>query len=86
MLLLKISVAIFIAGNVLGMGLRLTLGPASAPTFAVSGVDERTIVMVALGVTLQTIAAVAAARVFARRAPIRDPVGTPSASANAGLA
>lgn len=44
------------------------LGAAFAPLFAVAGVDERAIVMVALGVPLQTIAAFVAARVFGGRA------------------
>ena len=44
------------------------LGAAFAPLFAVGGVNERAIVMVALGVPLQTIAAIVAARVFASRA------------------
>ena len=38
------------------------LGAAFAPLFAVSGGDERAIVMVAFGVPLQTIAAIVAAR------------------------
>jgi len=107
--LLKISLVIFMAGNLLGMGLQLrvgtalaqvifyavvtagayafavglppsqksvlalgvctrNLGAALAPLFAMAGIDERVIVMVALGVPLQTIAAVVAARVFGARA------------------
>ena len=55
--------------SVLALGVcTRNLGAAFAPLFAVSGVDERAIVMVALGVPLQTIAAVVAARVFAGRA------------------
>jgi BASS family bile acid:Na+ symporter len=51
--------------SVLSLGVcTRNLGAAFAPLFAVSGVDERAIVMVALGVPLQTIAAVVAARVF----------------------
>jgi BASS family bile acid:Na+ symporter len=42
-------------------------GAAFAPLFAVSGVDERAIVMVALGVPLQTMAAFVAARAFGAR-------------------
>ncbi len=56
--------------SVLSLGVcTRNLGAAFAPLFAVSDVDERAIVMVALGVPLQTIAAVVAARIFARRAP-----------------
>ena len=51
--------------SVLALGVcTRNLGAAFAPLFAVAGVDERAIVMVALGVPLQTIAAVVAARVF----------------------
>jgi bile acid:Na+ symporter, BASS family len=44
------------------------LGAAVAPLFAVSGVDERAMVMVAIAVPLQMIGSAIAARVFARRA------------------
>jgi hypothetical protein len=44
------------------------LGAASAPPFAVAGIDQRAIVMVALGVPLHTIATVDAARMFGVRA------------------
>lgn len=55
--------------SVLALGVcTRNLGAAFAPLFAVSGVDERAIVMVALGVPLQTIAAFVAARAFAGRA------------------
>ena len=55
--------------SVLALGVcTRNLGAAFAPLFAVSGADERAIVMVALGVPLQTLAAVVAAKVFARRA------------------
>jgi len=55
--------------SVLGLGLcTRNLGAAFAPLFAVAGADERAIVMVALGVPLQTIAALIAARVFGARA------------------
>lgn len=54
--------------SVLGLGVcTRNLGAAFAPLFAVSGVDERAIVMVALGVPLQVIAAFVAARAFAAR-------------------
>ena len=43
------------------------LGAAFAPLFAVAGVDDRAIVMVALGVPLQTMAAFVAARAFGAR-------------------
>jgi BASS family bile acid:Na+ symporter len=46
------------------------LGAAFAPLFAVAGADERAIVMVALGVPLQTLAAFAAARAFGARADL----------------
>ena len=55
--------------SVLGLGVcTRNLGAAFAPLFAVAGVDERAIVMVALGVPQQTIAAFIAARVFGARA------------------
>jgi bile acid:Na+ symporter, BASS family len=44
------------------------LGAALAPLFTVAGIDERVIVMVALGVPLQTIAAAVAAHLFGARA------------------
>ena len=62
--------------SVLALGVcTRNLGAAFAPLFAVSGADERAIVMVALGVPLQTIAAVVAARVFAGRAVGAGPSG-----------
>ena len=55
--------------SVLALGVcTRNLGAAFAPLFAVAGIDERAIVMVALGAPLQTIAAVVAARVFGSRA------------------
>ena len=51
----------------LGMSTR-NLGAAFAPLFAVSGVDQRAIVMVALGVPMQTVFSLLAAHWFARRA------------------
>ncbi len=63
--------------SVLALGVcTRNLGAAFAPLFAVSGTDERAIVMVALGVPLQTIAAVVAARVFAGRAGTAATVGS----------
>jgi len=54
--------------SVLALGVcTRNLGAAFAPLFAVSGVDERAIVMVALGVPLQTMAAFVAARAFGAR-------------------
>ncbi len=51
----------------LGMSTR-NLGAAFAPLFAVPDIDQRAIVMVAIGVPMQTIASLLAARWFARRA------------------
>jgi BASS family bile acid:Na+ symporter len=51
----------------LGMSTR-NLGAAFAPLFAVADIDQRAIVMVAIGVPMQTIASLLAARWFARRA------------------
>ena len=51
----------------LGMSTR-NLGAAFAPLFAVPSVDQRAIVMVAIGVPMQTIFSLLAARWFARRA------------------
>ena len=54
--------------SVLSLGVcTRNLGAAFAPLFAVAGTDERAIVMVALGVPLQTMAAFIAASIFARR-------------------
>jgi len=54
--------------SVLALGVcTRNLGAAFAPLFAVAGVDERAIVMVALGVPLQTMAAFVAARAFGAR-------------------
>ena len=55
----------------LGMSTR-NLGAAFAPLFAIAGVDQRAIVMVAIGVPMQTIASLLAARWFARRASIGE--------------
>ena len=51
----------------LGMSTR-NLGAAFAPLFAVADIDQRAIVMVAIGVPMQTIASLLAAHWFARRA------------------
>lgn len=51
----------------LGMSTR-NLGAALAPLFAIPGVDQRAIVMVAIGVPMQTIASLLTARWFARGA------------------
>lgn len=56
----------------LGMATR-NLGAAFAPLLAAAGVDRRAIVMVAIGVPMQTIAAVVAARWFGRAAPDAAP-------------
>src|SRR5512137_1089658 len=56
----------------LGMSTR-NLGAAFAPLFAISSVDQRAIVMVALGVPMQTIFSLLAARWFARRASAGEP-------------
>jgi len=62
----------------LGMSTR-NLGAAFAPLFAIADVDQRAIVMVALGVPMQTIFSLLAARWLARRAPIGDPGAAPAA-------
>ncbi len=51
----------------LGMATR-NIGAALAPLFAIAGVDQRAIVMAALGVPMQTIASLLTARWMARRA------------------
>jgi bile acid:Na+ symporter, BASS family len=56
----------------LGMATR-NVGAAFAPLLAISGVDQRAVVMVALGVPMQTIASLLAALWFARRAPEAEP-------------
>jgi BASS family bile acid:Na+ symporter len=53
----------------LGMATR-NIGAALAPLFAVADADQRAIVMVALGVPMQTIFSLLAARWFSRRASV----------------
>src|SRR5512135_228604 len=60
----------------LGMSTR-NLGAAFAPLFAAASVDQRAIVMVALGVPMQTIFSLLAARWFARRASGRAQIIQP---------
>jgi bile acid:Na+ symporter, BASS family len=57
---------------ILGMATR-NIGAALAPLFAIADIDQRAIVMVALGVPIQTIASLLAARWCARRASIGEP-------------
>lgn len=59
----------------LGMSTR-NLGAAIAPLFAIHDIDQRAIVMVAIGIPMQTIASLLAARWFARRAEIGEPGAT----------
>jgi BASS family bile acid:Na+ symporter len=56
----------------LGMATR-NIGAALAPLFALATVDQRAIVMAAIGVPMQTIAGLLAARWFARRASAGKP-------------
>lgn len=56
----------------LGMTTR-NLGAALAPLIAVTNVDHRAIVMVAIGIPMQVIAALLAANYFARRATKKAP-------------
>jgi BASS family bile acid:Na+ symporter len=56
----------------LGMSTR-NLGAAFAPLFAIGDIDQRAIVMVAIGVPMQTIFSLLAARWFARQAPADEP-------------
>ena len=56
----------------LGMSTR-NIGAAIAPLFAIPDVDQRAIVMVVIGVPMQTIASLLAARWFARLASIGKP-------------
>jgi BASS family bile acid:Na+ symporter len=53
------------------------LGAAFAPLFAITGIDQRAIVMVALGVPMQTIFSLLAARWFRSRAEIAERGATP---------
>ncbi len=62
----------------LGMSTR-QLGAAFAPLFAISGVDQRALVMVALGVPMQTILSLLAARWFARHASAGKPAAVQTA-------
>jgi BASS family bile acid:Na+ symporter len=57
----------------LGMATR-NIGAALAPLFALATVDQRAIVMVAIGVPMQTLAGVLASRWFARRASVKTEV------------
>jgi BASS family bile acid:Na+ symporter len=67
--------------SVLSLGIATrNLGAAFAPLFTISSVDQRAIVIVALGVPMQTIFALLAARWFARRAS----AGRPAAAQTAG--
>lgn len=54
----------------LGMATR-NIGAALAPLFALSTIDQRAIVMVAIGVPMQTLAGVLASRWLARRASVK---------------
>ena len=58
----------------LGMSTR-NLGAAFAPLFAISDVDQRAIIMVALGVPMQTIFSLLAANWFARRNRVAGAAG-----------
>jgi len=62
----------------LGMSTR-NLGAAFAPLFAVAAADQRAIVMVALGVPMQTIFSLLAARWFGSRAATAEPAETTTA-------
>jgi BASS family bile acid:Na+ symporter len=62
----------------LGMATR-NIGAALAPLLAVPDTDQRALVMVAIGVPMQTIAALLAARWFARRAPTGEPAAVQTA-------
>jgi bile acid:Na+ symporter, BASS family len=62
----------------LGMSTR-NIGAALAPLFAATGVDQRAIAMVAIGVPMQTIASLLAARWLARRALTGEPGAMPGA-------
>jgi bile acid:Na+ symporter, BASS family len=57
---------------VLGVSTR-NLGAALVPLFAIQGIDQRAIVMVAIGIPMQTIVSWLWARWFARHAPIDEP-------------
>jgi BASS family bile acid:Na+ symporter len=63
---------------VLGISTR-NLGAALAPLFAVQAVVRRAIVMVALGVPMQTIFSLLAARWFRSQAEIAEPTAAPAA-------
>ncbi len=62
----------------LGMSTR-NLGAAIAPLFAIHDIDQRAIVMVAIGIPMQTIASLLAALWLARRAEIGEPGAARSA-------
>jgi BASS family bile acid:Na+ symporter len=55
------------------------LGAVFAPLFSLPDIDQRAIVMVAIGVPLQTIASLLAARWFARRASAGEPAAAQTA-------
>jgi len=62
----------------LGMSTR-NLGAALAPLFAVQALDQRAIVMVALGVPMQRIFSLLAARWFRKQAEMAEPTKAPTA-------
>jgi bile acid:Na+ symporter, BASS family len=67
----------------LGMCTR-NIGAALAPLFAVPGVDQRAIVMVAFGVLMQAAFSFGAASYFGRRAKLVEPGVAPTAAPTAG--
>ena len=59
--------------SVLGLGMSTrNVGAALAPLYSAAAVDQRAIVMVVLGIPVQVVVALLAARWFARRAPMRE--------------
>lgn len=68
----------------LGMSTR-NIGPALAPLFALPDVDQRAIVMVALGVPMQTFFSLLASRWFSRRSSSGDLAAEQSAVREHGI-
>ena len=67
--------------SVLSLGLcTRNLGAALAPLFAIAAIDQRTIIMVVIGVPMQTLFSLLAAIWFGRRALLKSESGLPPAA------
>jgi hypothetical protein len=72
MILFKISLVFFMAGNLLEMGLVMAIrnqGVAIAPIFSLSVIDPRAMIMIILGIPIIIVTALLATRWFSRYVP-----------------